>query len=135
MKELKGSEKQVKWANDLRRFYIRHQELVKEMILDEIGITDDIKQELKLCGFETLDEAFDVIKNIESAKVIIEEFKGLNENSIENSKRYIEESFEKCKHLTAKAALSEKDLWVCKIISTAEALLEEENDLRKRGRL
>ena len=135
MKELKGSEKQVKWANDLRKFYIRHQNLVKEMILDEIGITDDIKQELKLCGFETLDEAFDVIKNIESAKVIIEEFKGLNENSIENSRRYIEETFEECKHLTDKAALSHKDLWVCHIISTAEALLEEENELRKRGRL
>lgn len=136
MVELKGSEKQIKWAEDLRRYHIVYQNQVKEMILDEIGVTEGIEECLDEFGFETVEEAFNVIRNIESASVIIEEFKGRNEKSAESSKRAIESSLYKCENwLTKEAALREKELWVENIICTAAYLRDDEAELKRRGRI
>ena len=50
MVELKGTEKQVKWANDLRLGFSAYIEFCKELI-QEIGITEMIQEELEYSNF------------------------------------------------------------------------------------
>ena len=74
MVELKGTEKQVKWAEDLRARYSKMVDYAKTLV-NEIGVTDEIAEELEECGFESIEEAFNTLANTEKASKIISVFK------------------------------------------------------------
>ena len=88
MVELKGTEKQVKWANDIRNRIIKVNEIFEKAIE---GVDMD-----KMAKSTWLDDNMYVIaqtslKNIlaqESAKFFIDNFKGLKDYMIENTMLY-----------------------------------------------
>lgn len=72
MKELKGSEKQVKWAEDIIKIYEETLEEIKEVIIE------DIKEERKVKNIERAEQAIEKINSIENAAEIIEKFKDIS---------------------------------------------------------
>lgn len=113
MVELKGSEKQVKWANDIRENFIVCVNFAKELV-DEIGVTEFIQEELEDSGFSSITEAFETIEKQESASVIIKNLKGYDFlDFVKKEKAGLEANR---RVLTAKAFLNEKECIVANII-------------------
>ena len=48
----------------------------RKELIEEIGITEDIEEELEYAGFRSINEAFEVINTQNSSKKIIEALKG-----------------------------------------------------------
>ena len=82
MIELKGSEKQIKWANDLRAELVRRIEEMKEIKLSEI-VGDKVKKsgkvltesERKNVHAKKFDNALETIKNETSSEFFINHFR------------------------------------------------------------
>ena len=115
MVELVGSEKQVKWANDLREGFSTYIEFCKELI-EEIGITEDIEEELEYAGFRNIKEAFEVINTQNSSKKIIEALKGNDYIKLAEKDRIMLECA--IGRLTKKAIIEEKECIICNTIIT-----------------
>lgn len=113
MVELVGSEKQIKWANDLREGFITYIEFCKELI-EEIGITEDIEEEY--AGFRSINEAFEVINTQNSSKKIIEALKGNDYIKLAKKDRTMLECA--TGRLTEKAIIEEKECIICNTIIT-----------------
>ena len=111
MVELVGSEKQVKWANDLREGFSTYIEFCKELI-EEIGITE----ELEYAGFRNIKEAFEVINTQNSSKKIIEALKGNDYIKLAEKDRIMLECA--IGRLTKKAIIEEKECIICNTIIT-----------------
>ena len=119
MVELKGTEKQVKWANDLRLGFSAYIEFCKELI-QEIGITEMIQEELEYSNFKNIEEAFELINNQNSSKKIIEALKGTDYVKLNKKDRMMLEN--QSKVLTKKAILEEKECIICNTIITLSEL-------------
>lgn len=74
MIELKGSEKQVKWAEDLRGRFIKYLDYIKDLA-DGIEISESLQDDIE-DDFDSLEEAFEVIEKQEKASKIISALKG-----------------------------------------------------------
>ena len=109
MVELVGSEKQIKWANDLREGFITYIEFCKELI-------EDIEEELEYAGFRSINEAFEVINTQNSSKKIIEALKGNDYIKLAKKDRTMLECA--TGRLTEKAIIEEKECIICNTIIT-----------------
>ena len=74
MIELKGTEKQIKWAEDLRARFIKYVDFVKGLA-DGIEISESLQDDIE-DDFDSIDEAFAVIENQEKASKIIASLRG-----------------------------------------------------------
>lgn len=74
MVELKGTEKQIKWAGDLRSRFIKYLDFVKDLA-DGIEISESLQDDIE-DDFDSLEEAFEVIEKQEKASKIIGALKG-----------------------------------------------------------
>lgn len=109
MVELVGSEKQVKWANDLREGFSTYIEFCKELI-------EEIEEELEYAGFRDIKEAFEVINTQNSSKKIIEALKGNDYIKLAEKDRIMLECA--IGRLTKKAIIEEKECIICNTIIT-----------------
>lgn len=114
MVELVGSEKQIKWANDLRMGFKGYIDNFITELVDEIGITELIQEELEDAEFETIEDALNVIQNQNSAKKIIDVLK--YEDFVKNEKKDRIEIKAKSEYLTKEAIISLKECIVCSTI-------------------
>ena len=113
MVELKGSEKQVKWANDIRENFIVCVNFAKELV-GEIGVTEFIQEELEDNGFNSIAEAFETIEKQENASIIIKKLKGYDFlGFVKREKAKLEANR---RILTVEAILEEKECIVANII-------------------
>ena len=65
MIELKGTEKQIKWAEDLRGRFIKYLDYIKDLA-DGIEISESLQDDIE-DDFDSLEEAFEVIEKQEKA--------------------------------------------------------------------
>ena len=65
MVELKGSEKQVKWAEDLRSRFVKYLDFIKDLA-GGIEISESLQDDIE-DDFDSLEEAFEVIEKQEKA--------------------------------------------------------------------
>ena len=92
MVELKGSEKQVKWADDLRGRFIKYLDYIKDLA-DGIEISESLQDDIE-DDFNSLEEAFEVIEKQEKASKIISTLRGYKMFSSDEA---IEKEIEKTK--------------------------------------
>lgn len=92
MIELKGSEKQVKWAEDLRGRFIKYLDYIKDLA-DGIEISESLQDDIE-DDFDSLEEAFEVIEKQEKASKIISTLRGYKMFSSDEA---IEKEIEKTK--------------------------------------
>lgn len=100
MIELKGSEKQIKWANDLRAELVRRIEEMKEIKLSEI-VGDKVKKsgkvltesERKNVHAKKFDNALEFILNQEDSEFFIKYFRGIHEWSNLDMWRYLQDDY------------------------------------------
>lgn len=74
MIELKGSEKQVKWAEGLRGRFIKYLDYIKDLA-DGIEISESLQDDIE-DDFDSIEEAFEVIEKQEKASKIISTLRG-----------------------------------------------------------
>lgn len=74
MVELKGSEKQVKWAEDLRGRFVKYLDYIK-YLTSEIEISESLQDDIE-DDFDSLEEAFEVVEKQEKASKIIASLRG-----------------------------------------------------------
>lgn len=74
MVELKGSEKQVKWAEDLRGRFVKYLDYIKDLT-SEIEISESLQDDIE-DDFDSLEEAFEVVEKQEKASKIIASLRG-----------------------------------------------------------
>ena len=92
MVELKGSEKQVKWAEDLRGRFVKYLDYIKDLA-DGIEISESLQDDIE-DDFNSLEEAFEVIEKQEKASKIISTLRGYKMFSSDEA---IEKEIEKTK--------------------------------------
>lgn len=92
MIELKGTEKQIKWAEDLRSRFIKYLDFVKGLA-DGIEISESLQDDIE-DDFDSIEEAFELIEKQEKASKIIGALKGYRMFSSDEA---IEENIEKTK--------------------------------------
>lgn len=92
MVELKGSEKQVKWAEDLRGRFVKYLDYIKDLA-DGIEISESLQDDIE-DDFDSLEEAFEVIEKQEKASKIISTLRGYKMFSSDEA---IEKEIEKTK--------------------------------------
>lgn len=92
MVELKGSEKQVKWADDLRGRFIKYLDYIKDLA-DGIEISESLQDDIE-DDFNSLEEAFEVIEKQEKTSKIISTLRGYKMFSSDEA---IEKEIEKTK--------------------------------------
>ena len=92
MVELKGSEKQIKWAEDLRGRFVKYLDFIKDLA-GGIEISESLQDDIE-DDFDSLEEAFEVIEKQEKASKIISALKGYKMFS---SDKAIEKEIEKTK--------------------------------------
>ena len=92
MVELKGSEKQVKWADDLRGRFIKYLDYIKDLA-DGKEISESLQDDIE-DDFNSLEEAFEVIEKQEKASKIISTLRGYKMFSSDEA---IEKEIEKTK--------------------------------------
>ena len=81
MVELQGSEKQIKWANDIRETIIKEASEMKDRIEErQQEKLLKIGKRLKVWDkqIKRIDELIKEVKNIEKASILIEEYRHLN---------------------------------------------------------
>lgn len=74
MVELKGSEKQIKWAEELRSRFVKYLEFIQDLA-SEIEISESLQDDIE-DDFDSLEEAFEVVEKQEKASKIIGALKG-----------------------------------------------------------
>lgn len=74
MVELKGSEKQIKWADGLRGRFVKYLDFIKDLA-SGIEISESLQDDIE-DDFDSLEEAFEVIEKQEKASKIISTLKG-----------------------------------------------------------
>ena len=74
MVELKGTEKQVKWAEDLRGRFVKYLDFIQDLA-SKIEISESLQDDIE-DDFDSLEEAFEVIEKQEKASKIISALKG-----------------------------------------------------------
>ena len=74
MVELKGTEKQIKWAEDLRSRFVKYLDFIKDLA-SEIEISESLQDDIE-DDFDSLEEAFEVIEKQEKASKIISSLRG-----------------------------------------------------------
>ena len=95
MVELKGTEKQIKWAEDLRSRFIKYLDFVKGLA-DGIEISESLQDDIE-DDFDSIEEAFELIEKQEKASKIIGALKGYRmfasdeaiENEIEKTETHL----------------------------------------------
>lgn len=92
MVELKGTEKQVKWAEDLRSRFVKYLDFIKDLA-GGIEISESLQDDIE-DDFDSLEEAFEVIEKQEKASKIISALKGYKMFSSDEA---IEKEIEKTK--------------------------------------
>lgn len=90
MVELKGTEKQVKWAEDLRSRFVKYLDFIKDLS-SEIEISESLQDDIE-DDFDSLEEAFEVVEKQEKASKIISSLRGYK---IFSSDEAIEKEIEK----------------------------------------
>jgi cell fate (sporulation/competence/biofilm development) regulator YmcA (YheA/YmcA/DUF963 family) len=85
MVELKGSEKQIKWANDLREKMNKEIEMWKKAI----NQTNYIKETTQQKALDQIEAVKTYINNIENAGDIISEFKDFTKNEFDRASNMI----------------------------------------------
>lgn len=74
MVELKGTEKQIKWAEDLRGRFVKYLDFIKDLA-SEIEISESLQDDIE-DDFDSIEEAFEVIEKQEKASKIISSLRG-----------------------------------------------------------
>lgn len=74
MVELKGTEKQIKWAEDLRGRFVKYLDFIKDLA-SEIEISESLQDDIE-DDFDSLEEAFEVVEKQEKALKIIVSLRG-----------------------------------------------------------
>lgn len=74
MVELKGTEKQIKWAEDLRGRFVKYLDFIQDLA-SEIEISESLQDDIE-DDFGSLEEAFEAIEKQEKASKIIGALKG-----------------------------------------------------------
>ena len=74
MVELKGTEKQIKWAEDLRGRFVKYLDFIKDLA-SEIEISESLQDDIE-DYFSSIEEAFEVIEKQEKASKIISSLRG-----------------------------------------------------------
>ena len=74
MVELKGTEKQVKWADDLRGRFVKYLDFIKDLA-SGIEISESLQDDIE-DDFDSLEEAFEVVEKQEKASKIISSLRG-----------------------------------------------------------
>lgn len=74
MVELKGSEKQIKWAEELRSRFVKYLEFIQDLA-SEIEISESLQDDIE-DDFDSLEEAFEVVEKQEKASKIISSLRG-----------------------------------------------------------
>lgn len=92
MVELKGTEKQVKWAEDLRDRFVKYLDFIKDLA-GGIEISESLQEDIE-DDFSNIEEAFKTIETQEKASKIIESLKGYKMFSSDEA---IEKEIEKTK--------------------------------------
>lgn len=74
MVELKGTEKQIKWAEDLRGRFVKYLDFIKDLA-SEIEISESLQDDIE-DDFDSMEEAFELIGKQEKASKIIASLRG-----------------------------------------------------------
>lgn len=74
MIELKGTEKQIKWAEDLRGRFVKYLDFIKDLA-DGIEISESLQDDIE-DDFDSIEEAFELIEKQEKVSKIIDALKG-----------------------------------------------------------
>lgn len=93
MKELKGTEKQIKWGNDILRMISEIEEQFNVALdeLNNLGVTEESTNKEIDYTYLTIEEvrkAFENIKACEDSAILIDAFSGLKDRVAENLKKY-----------------------------------------------
>lgn len=97
--ELKGTEKQVKWADDIRNRMIRINEIFKETTKDTdmTNVNDETLEGMILKRIERAQNAFRNILNNDESKFFIDNFRNIKDYMIDN----LEEREDRAKYICA----------------------------------
>lgn len=97
--ELKGTEKQVKWAGDIRNRMIRINEIFKEATKDTdmTNVNDETLEGMILKRIERAQNAFRNILNNDESKFFIDNFRNIKDYMIDN----LEERKDRAKYICA----------------------------------
>lgn len=74
MVELKGTAKQIKWAEDLRSRFVKYLDFIQDLA-SEIEISESLQDDIE-DDFSSIEEAFEVIEKQEKASKIISSLRG-----------------------------------------------------------
>lgn len=93
MKKLKGSEKQIKWGNDILRMITDIEEQFNIALddLNRLGVAEENTNEETNYTYLTIEEvrkAFENIKVCEDSAILIDAFSGLKDRVVENLNKY-----------------------------------------------
>lgn len=92
MVELKGTAKQIKWAEDLRSRFVKYLDFIQDLA-SEIEISESLQDDIE-DDFDSLEEAFEVVEKQEKASKIISTLRGYKMFSSDEA---IEKEIEKTK--------------------------------------